>query len=69
MKKFDKKILYELDKAASEKTNGVYTEADAEPELKGLRVRSLIEYCKRESKDISKISKEEMLQFCKDKKD
>jgi hypothetical protein len=63
MDNFPENSLYELDIAA-EKTKGIYTDPSADPELSNLRIRELIKYCEREGKDISKISREEILKFC-----
>lgn len=53
--------IYKLD----ELSDGTFTDPNSQPELENLRIRELIEYCKKNNLDISSLSEEEVLKFRK----
>jgi hypothetical protein len=52
--------IRKLDKCA---IDGLYTDPKANAELNNLRIRDLINWCKSNNKDISKLSIEEIMKF------
>lgn len=56
--------IYKLDEYA---TDGLYTDPEANTELNNIRIRDLIDWCERNNKDISKLSKEEIMKFTNNK--
>lgn len=63
MSKYEFKKYVELDEIVSIEANGVYVVSSKND--RGIRIRELVEYCNKNSKESSKLSKEEITQFNK----